>query len=359
MFLVILDMLKIFKEDSNAFKILNIIVIIKAALLNACAISDDELVREKICGKRYNTGATFATEKDAKEAITRGVFDTRNPFVSDVCGLTYSTQETKSSTTLTQATITRVALDIFLCCRHTAIGLQYAMRCLEKNYLKIYVQLDSDTQLEVTQPTIITHPNADLALMKLQIRDKSFTASSLLPITEPLDDKTEANGFVVSYSDVSVIGNCKRLAAMCRTLSIHRFKSSGQTLVYTLDGKIAECLVTKMAEICSLNPINRQRLIPITKEAEIEFPATYCKASLRLMSVLHQGCSGAPLIIKIYGNFVILGIHTNGGISSKNFGNFSEDKACESVWVTYVNNFLNLTEYSNWIAENVNKLRVG
>ncbi len=331
-------------------------IIIKASFLSAVAIPDESLRRGNVCGKRYNTGATFATEKDAEEAMARGSFDVRNPFVGNACGLTYSTKETSSSTILTQATITRVAPCVFLCCRHTALSLQYAMRCLEKNYLKIYVQLDCDTQLEVTKPIIVTHTSADLALMKLEIDDKLFTVRSLPPITEPLDDNTEANGFVVSYSDVSVIGNYKRLAAMRRTLSIHRFKSSAQTSVSTLDGKITECLATEIAGICAKNPINKQRLVSITKETEIEFPATDKMASLRLMSVLHEGCSGAPLIIKIDGKFVILGIHTNGGIIAKNFGNFSGDKTCESGNVIYVNNFLNLTPYSEWIDEAVKRL---
>lgn len=334
-------------------------IIIKAAPLNASLMSGEELVLEKICGKRYNTGVTFSSEKYAKEAIARGVFDERNPFVGNVCGLTYSTKETRSSTTITQATITRVAPGIFLCCRHTALGLQYAMRCLEKNYLKIYMQLDCDTQLEVTQPIIVTHTSADLALIKLETADKLFTASGLLLSTESLGDTTEANGFVVSYSDVSVIGNYKRLAAMCRTVSIHRFKSSDQTLVSRLDGKIVDGLAMEMAEICAQHIINRQNLASITNETAIEFPATCDKASLRLMSVLHEGCSGAPLIIKIDGKFIILGIHTNGGISYKNFCNFSGDKTCESGGVVYVNNFLNITMYSKWIAENINKLRDG
>lgn len=110
-----------------------------------------------------------------------------------------------------------------------------------------------------------------------------------------------------------------------------------------------------MARACSmlkqdLNATNIDYFKHISSTINIEFPATHTKSSLRLMSILHDGCSGAPLIIKQENLFTIFGIHTSGGF----FPRFPEQsEIIKSEEVYYINNFVDLTLYSQWISETI------
>ena len=348
-------MFAIFMECSLIIKFL-LCYTLTTALFNTSSVDYSE-GRTAIYGKRYNTGVTFATKADAEKAIARA-FDSSTSFTCDVYRLIYCVQE-GSRITLTHATITQIAPKIFLCCKHTAANLRNTLKEKDRD-TSIYLQQSDKLILKATNQVIVTNPEADIALMKLEFDDSETVKSDFLSIAKPIDS-LDANGYVISYSDVSVI-NSEDVLTTSKALSIHPFQytktsKNKSVLKSTMNGRIAENIISKMERAFSMveedpSTINKDALKAITREISIEFPATYAKTSLRFMSILHEGCSGSPLIIKQDGLFTIFGIHTNGGFCPRFFEKTRQSDIPKKE-IYYINNFVDLTLYNQWIIDTI------
>lgn len=102
-----------------------------------------------------------------------------------------------------------------------------------------------------------------------------------------------------------------------------------------------------------------QTLKAICATAELEFPETSKKASLRLFSTLRDSASGSPLVIKREGEpHKLLGILTRGGFMPKAVANareysqqFTAITASDYRSIAYRMDFVDLSTHQKWIAE--------
>lgn len=332
--------------------------------LNASGIEERSEPRGPITGRVSITGITFATEQDANEAVRRGRSDTRNPFVDNTCLLFHSTEEGSST-----ATITQIAPDIFLCCKHTAITLSNATTHFttqgKMDKFTLAVRSGDAILRGAQECNIAPHPDADLALMQLKFAEGKIPECDFLPFAKSIGDGTSANGFVVSCGEVSFVGKESPLEIK-RVLSIHPFQKRGKELISSLPG----CVVTEqeaaMMTAFSLFVTNpacveyKRNLSAITQTAALTFPTTETTSSLRLISVLRNGTSGSSLVIRQEGIFRLAGILTRGAIFPKAISDPSatialvEKKHMRDV--VYNASFLDLTPYVDWITTIIAKL---
>lgn len=302
-----------------------------------------------------NDGATFATKEDAAEAIRRGMEDVRNPFVGNVCQLFHSTKHG-----MTEATITQIAPNIFLSCRHTAEELTAASTFFSKRGMKGFllgVRAGSDILGGVKDIEIVPHPEVDVALLKLVFNEGEIPACDFLSIAKSVATEDKGSGFAVSYSDASIAGK-EGHSKHTRALSIHHFVREGDDFVSSLSGEVTEIQAVDLIVAYASN--NVERIKEIVSTATLMFPETTAVSSLRLMSVLRAGASGSPLVVKQGDTFKILGMLTKGAFRPKPFASPSagpvEVNKELMKKVIYKNNFLDLTPYQVWIQANVAKL---
>lgn len=316
--------------------------------------------RDAVHGRIYNPGATFATETNAREAIARGKGDdARTPFVNNVFELVCEIREELRAEGFT-ATVTRIGPDIYLCCKHTALALQEMTATISPNTIIAIQSLNGNCLTGATGCLIIPHPTADLAIMKLTFANGTLPACELLTLAQPLDaQETTGNGFVVSTGNVSVAGTKQLfLPDHKRVLSIHPFKKSASGELFSeFNGQIAANQVASALSATLSN--NIQTLKDIYATAELEFPETSAKASLRLFSTLRDSASGSPLVIKREGEpYKLLGILTRGGFIPKAVANareysqqFTAITASDYRSITYRMDFVDLSTRQKWIAE--------
>ena len=207
-------MFAIFMKSPLITKLLLSYKLITTGLFNASA-GDYSEGRTAVYGKRYNTGVTFATKADAEEAVLRA-FDRRTPFTCNTFKLTYCVDKIAI-----QSTITQIAPKIFLFCKHIADHLCKLLKEKDKR-TSIYLQQSDRLILEAKNPVVIPHPEIDIALVKLEFDDSETAKSDFLPIAKQMCT-FDSNGYVVSYSDVSVIDK-EDVFTTSKALSIHPFQ---------------------------------------------------------------------------------------------------------------------------------------
>lgn len=310
---------------------------------------------ESPCGTVCNIGTTFATEEYAREALRRGSGDPKNPFVDNVCLLNHSTEKGVAT-----ATITQVAPNIFLCCKHTATELSEATSYFEArgktSELTLFIQSGEAILRGATLCVIRYHPDIDLALMRLDFIEGTIPACAFLPLAKTIDEEIRANGFAVSYGEVSVVEKAERLA-FGRSVSIHPFTRKSEELVSSLSGSVDASRKSEMMEalskfILDQSTENKKALAAIMQTASLRFPKATTSA-LQLMSVLGKGASGTPLVIKQEDEFRIAGILTRGAYLPKMDNSATVTLIGE---VEYTANFLYLFPYNSWIQESVTTL---
>lgn len=357
--------------------LLNIALIYFLGLINLCATEDTQLTDISHNITRQGTvsavGITFATEADKAEAINRGQVDyNKNPFVPNICQLIHS----KTEGEFTSATITQIAPNIYLCCKHTAEILLDANNYFQpKGYEGFEFSLQSGgiTLCVIKKLEILHHnsKNIDLALIKLEFDEGAIPACNFLPIATAINDGELGNGFVVSCGEIAVANQEEKEIA--RALSIHKFQKRGENLVSSLSGNLSDERHQKMIQYVSLlvmaqqegNLSSRAQALSAIKEtartATFNFPTPDLdNTSVRLMSSLADGASGSPLVIKQGGIFKLLGMLIKGGfmpqalaggrkiaiINKENLANIVHEAV-----------FLDLTAHKSWIDQSIARLR--
>lgn len=268
--------------------------------------------------------ATFATEEATGEAIQRGKEDSRNPFVTDV----YQILHLVNDENWTTATVTKISPNIYLCCKHTAIQLSDAVthfREKEKmNRFQLALKSGEKILRGLTDCKILPHAHADLALVKLTFTEPEVT-QNFLPIALPVENGFEGNGFVVSWLE-ELPATDSTLYKDQRILSVHPFVKKVNKESFELESSLPGLLMDddRARELSKALPgvyQGDQKAVAtvkaIAREAFFSFTATSSVKSHRLMSILTQGASGAPLIVKQGGQFKIIGILTRSAAMPK------------------------------------------
>ncbi|MEI7494431.1 MAG: hypothetical protein WCJ92_07555 [Alphaproteobacteria bacterium] len=331
-----------------------------------CSAMQSSQIEERR-GTAPSAGTTFATKADADEALARGQVDwSKNPFVPNVCQLIHS----KTEETITSATITQIAPNIYLCCKHTAEVLTAANTYFEpKRYRGFEVHLRSGTDIlcQLKNLEILPHKDVDLALIKLEFASGTVPTSSFLPLATSISEGEQGNGFVVSCGEMAVASGS--FEGIGRTLSIHKFQKKENTLKSSLNGQLPEEKQAAMMEAAATLALSQSTSNPrsmgealmsikqISRTAIFEFPIPSEEdKSVRLMSILADGASGSPLIVKQGGTFKLLGMLSKGGFMPEALAGAREIAVINKanlVSIKYDAVFLDLTTQSEWIERSI------
>ncbi len=333
-----------------------------------CSVMQSSQIEERR-GTAPSAGTTFATKTDADEALARGQVDwSKNPFVPNVCQLTHS----KTEETMTSATITQIASNIYLCCKHTANVLLAANDYFKpKEYIGFEVHLRSGTDIlcQLKNLEILPHKDVDLALIKLEFDTGAIPTTCFLPLATSISEGEQGNGFVVSCGEMAASGSFEGIG---RTVSIHKFQKKKNTLKSSLNGQLPEKKQAAMMEAAatlalaqSTNDLHSMSEVlmsikQISRTAIFEFPIPSEEdKSVRLMSILADGTSGSPLIVKQGGTFKLLGMLSKGGFMPEalaGVGEIAVISKANLVNIKYEAVFLDLTTQSEWIERSIARL---
>lgn len=312
--------------------------------------------------------ATFATEESQKEALQRGKEDSRNPFVNDVYQILHLVDDTNWTT----ATVTKISPNVYLCCKHTAIQLGDAITNFREKGKTSSFQLALKSGEKILSGLadckIIPHKDVDLALLKLTFRDPDII-QEFLPIALQIECGFKGNGFVVSWLE-ELPATSSTLFKAQRVLSIHDFTKKETKGSFELESSLPGLLMEddKAKELSKVllrvYQGDQQALATvktIAKEASFSFAGIGEVKPHRLMSILTQGASWAPLVVKQRGEFKIMGILTRGAAMPK-FMHEAKGQDLIAIFektkeILWLNSFLDLTNHADWIAANIVKLQ--
>lgn len=320
------------------------------------------------------SGTTFGSNRHIEEAVKRANgFDRTTIFAENVAVLIHSTEHGLRSFTVTQ-----IAPKIFLSTRSDAIELAKSFQDFqEKQNLSEYklILRAAGIILESPKTEIAPHPEANLALLKLVFQAGEIHPLGFLPIAKPISEGQRANGYAISYTEVSG-GDSEESTfledkAIERSLSIHSFQKIGQELQSFLPGALDPDKTVNLIKAnfnFNLKPniknINKLKKI-ILNSARFAFPES---EEQKLMSALGLGASGAPVVIRQDNDLRIVGVLQKGGIFPRafietphNIGNVHPTEmlflSSDETDIAYVNDFIDVTPFQDWIHEEIEKFR--
>ncbi len=336
------------------FKFLIFSTLLGFSILNA---NEDLQPRSGIIS---SSGVTFATLENMNEGILRGAGHEKNPFVHNVCRIFYSTESGYDA-----ATITQIAPQIFLGCKHTIRGIYESLAYFQKGskFHEFELRVESGNNLlrgviEIV-PYFHRDEAVDLALVKLSFNQGVIYPCEFLQIASASKKGEVANGYVVSCAEVSHIGNISltNQPNIQRSLSIHRFQKKNQDFISNISGKVSANQEALMTEACmqyylSQSHENRKKLKEVTGVAILEFPSSNKE---QLMCTMGVGASGSPLVVKQDGIFKLIGMLQKGAALPRSIidGVLSKEIARD---VEYINNFIDLTVHAEWIVRGIQRL---
>lgn len=228
--------------------------------------------------------------------------------------------------------------------------------------------------------TIISyHHDEDLALIKVlgAVSDRPITECDFLPIADQITQQ-KFNGFVVSYCDdffanqnpdlestrfTHIKPNGDISIEKKRVISIHEFEKKSAEIISVLPGVIdseekrKELMIATGAYALFKDQQQLIKSKSIMQEGVFSFPSLANGIEFNLMSAMHFGASGSPLVVKQNGQFKIKGILTKGAKMPRSWLEKSDTIALTSDGkLVHVNHFLDITPLAGWINKQIDEL---
>jgi hypothetical protein len=282
----------------------------------------DDYPRDPVIGNPGKKGVVFATKRDAEEALKRGAYDDRNPFVECVGCLVF--KWTKDSPTV-GGTLVRIADDVFLTAGHLLDDLRKRMAAGGEIDCRIYM---GEERLPMKKFFFITAVDNDIGLILTEGCAAHAKPRAGYPKLAPsaLDLSKPRDGYVVSQTTLKFIGPDGKPKDLEDSRRIHRTISIIPNLLKTEKGGITslttmgeswvegEELPSALRDILAISKGKKtvdavyEDTVPKIKRL---FPGTREKSNQRLHAHYGEGASGSALFLKEKGEFVLAGIYTS------------------------------------------------
>ena len=305
-----------------------------------------------------STGVTFASKEAMTEGLARGQYDERNPFVQNVGCIIYSSEKGGFEI----ATITRIAPEIYLMCKHTLTAFQAA-------FAKFDQRMECKLQIGKTAFTVLkmmyampfsSDPICDAIVVKMmfhKVEGEPLKDDFLPFVQEKLTGSSTA--FSVSFAEIFHADPAQPKKAegerFQRALSVQTVKADEVYLTSLILGTLEQKHTVDM--VVAITALQQRAILPephdvksIARKGQYFTPENH-----RLNATLSYGASGSPLIVKMNGSFFIAGILVLGA-PLPNLPNIAAVDKDTIIPLRHEQRFLNLTLYTHAIENAIQEL---